>query len=260
MKHPALWFCDYDKEYEGKEPSFYSVQEINVAMALEASYPVLREELKILWEKGEKESTFQGFGDYDSFDNKQFPPRSWQKMVFKVWGLRNNRICSKFPVTASLLEKHPNITSCFVTKTSPRSIIKPHCGETNAHIRIHLGLHLPEADATICGMEVLSKRIGWQNGKTFAFLDAHHHHVWNNSDSDRYVLIVDVIRPEFAHRKHFVFARVIVSQLFFYFVHRFKMKFLYNISTAVLDVATWLVYAPIRIAMAFNNKFNIVKL
>jgi aspartyl/asparaginyl beta-hydroxylase (cupin superfamily) len=255
MKQTELWFCDYNKKYEGTEPFFFPVQEIEVAQFLEHNYKSLRDELKILWEHNGSHAP-DAFGNYDSFDDKQFPSRSWQKMVFKVWGLMNKRNCNRFPITASLIEKFPAISSCFVTKTSPRSIIKHHCGETNAHVRIHLGLHVPETPASVCGMEVGSQTTGWQNGKTFAFLDGHKHHVWNNSDEDRYVLIVDLIRPEFVRQKNFVCARVIVSQIYFWAATHLNNSFLYKIPAFILDALTLVLYLPILISIFILNRCN----
>ena len=259
MKLAELWFCDYNKKYEGTEPFFFPVQEIETAQFLEHNYKTLLDELKILWEHNGVDAP-DAFGNYDSFDDKQFPPRSWQKMVFKVWGLKNKRNCERFPATASLMEKFPAVSSCFVTKTSPHSIIKPHCGETNAHVRIHLGLHVPEAPASVCGMEVGNQTTGWQNGKTFAFLDGHNHHVWNNSDADRYVLIVDLIRPEFSGRRNFIYARVIVSQMFFYFTSLMKIPKLHLVPSACLDAVTYVLYLPVLFTIWLHNRIGLVRL
>ena len=135
-----------------------------------------------------------------------------------------------------MINQFPDISSCFLTKTSPQSIIRNHCGETNAHFRVHLGLYVPDVDSGTCGMEVKGHTIGWQNGKTFVFLDAHSHHVWNNSNEERYVLIVDLIRPEFFSKKKFICTRVIISQLYFYSTSLIGAKWLYKIPAGVLDM------------------------
>ncbi|MES2619858.1 MAG: aspartyl/asparaginyl beta-hydroxylase domain-containing protein [Bacteroidota bacterium] len=259
MKQPELWFCDYNKKYEGPEPYFFPEREIEVAQFLEHNHQALQNELKVLWEYNSVNAA-DAFGNYDSFDDKQFPPRSWQKMVFKVWGLKNKRNCDRFPITASIIKKFPAVSSCFVTKTSPGSVIKPHCGETNAHLRIHLGLHVPEVASSVCGMEVGNETTGWQSGKTFAFLDGHHHHVWNNSDADRYVLIVDLIRPEFASRRNFIYARVIVSQMFFYFTSLMKISKLHLVPSTFLDIVTYVLYLPVQLMIQLNNRIGFIKL
>jgi ornithine lipid ester-linked acyl 2-hydroxylase len=259
MKQPTLWFCDYNKQYAGNEPFLYPASEIDIAVALEQYYTSLLEELKILWQtkNGGKDDLF---GDYASYDDKQFPPNSWKKMVIKVWGIKNKSIYKKFPVTSSLVERFPNVTSCYVTRTSAHSIIRPHCGETNAIIRIHLGLKVPEVDAGLCGMQIGSQTVAWKNGKAFAFLDAHSHHVWNNSDHDRYVVIADVLRPEFTGRKNFICSRIIVGQLFFSIATRFNTHHLHKVPNRLLDGITWLLYLPIVAAVKLNNRIGFLKL
>src|SRR5687768_10792495 len=172
-----LWFATYDERYEGSEPFFYDTEKIEVAQALEKNYATIKNELKILWEN-RGEGQMKVYGD----DALQIPPKTWSKMVFKVWGIKNKKVCEKFPATYSLMKKFPGVTSSFVTKTSAHSVIRPHCGETNATIRIHLGLHVKDEDPQVCGMQVGNEIVSWKNGKTFAFLDAHYHHVWNKSE------------------------------------------------------------------------------
>ncbi len=258
MRQPALWFCDYNKQYEGEEPFIYATQELEVANALERNYQALHDELKVLWQGAN--GTANVFGDYAAYDDKQFPSNSWQKMVLKVWGIKNKVICKKFPVTASLIGRFSNVMSCYVTKTKAHSVIKPHCGETNAIIRVHLGLKIPEGGASVCGMQVGNQTIGWQNGKAVAFLDAYSHHVWNNSDSERYVVIVDVLRPEFMNRKNFICTRIIVSQLFFSIATRISTGNLHRVPGKLWDGITWLLYLPVITAVGLNNKIGFLKL
>ena len=257
MPKAILWFSDFNKIYDGSDPYFYPVEKIELAQELERCYELLKAELKVIWETSDNITAFK---NYDSFDDKQFPSGSWKKIVFKVWGLENKRALENFPATSTLIKKFPSVSSCFLTKTSAHSVIRLHSGETNAHLRIHLGLHVPQVDANICGMEVGTQTIGWQNGKTFAFLDAHSHHVWNNSNEERYVLIVDLIRPEFLARQKFVCARVIVSQLYFYSTSLIGVKWLYKMPAKVLDIFTYLSYVPLQIAIEINSKYPFVKL
>lgn len=256
MNRNLLWFSDYNKKYSGNEPAFYNVAELPIAQLLEKNYAAICEELKPLWL--EKDDTL--FGAYDTFDDKQFPPRSWRKLVLKVWGLNNKPALRRFPVTASLLNQSSNILSCFITKTAPNSLIKPHCGETNAHLRIHLGLKVPDSAGDLCAMEVINTTVKWQNGKTFAFLDAHEHHVWNRTNSERYVLIVDVIRPEFKHKRSFICTRVIVSQLFFYTLSLAKVPKLHLVPSAMLTVIAYIAYFPLLAIVVIHNRIGLFKL
>ncbi len=254
-----LWFSSYYGVYEGKEKVFYTSSEMAIAAELEKDYPILKNELQILWNNADN-SLMDDYGNYSSFDDKQFPPQSWKKIVFKVWGLRNKAICEKFPATTSFFEKFHGVTSCFVTKATAGSIIKSHCGETNAHYRVHLGLHVPSSTVDECGMEVKGEKMSWENGKSFGFLDAYHHHVWNRTYKDRYVLIIDVLRPEFLHQQNFICARTIVNQAYFFVVYKLGWKFLYKTPAWVVTALGFIFKYPVMLAISLSNKFGLAKL
>ena len=259
MKKSSLWFSSYYGVYSGSEPVFYTANEIDLAAAVEKNYEALRKELEVLWQN-QSANLMDEYGNYSAFDDKQFPPQSWKKIVLLVWGIRNKKIQERFPITTSLIEKFPAVTSCFITKATAHSIIKPHCGETNAHYRIHLGLHVPETETEQCGMEVNGKKISWKNGKAFAFLDAYNHHVWNHTDTDRYVLIVDVLRPEFLQKRNFICARTVVNQGYFFLVYKTGFKFLYKTPAAFINALGFIFQYPVWAAIKINNRYGILKL
>ena len=259
-KKLKLWFAAYGTKYEADDPFFFSIDNIPIAKELEQNYAAIYEETKMLWQKNVMDSILTQ-RDYHDYDDTQFPPNSWKKLVFRIWGIDNKYICDKFPLIASYVKNHPEITSCFITKLAPHSIITGHSGISNAQYRIHLGLQIPVTDAELCGIEVGNQKKPWQNGKAFAFLDGHYHHVWNKTDQDRYLLIVDVCRPEFRDRLGFIYARVIVSNLYFPIAIKFNTKFLYNITkTRFLDVMAYILYVPIKVAVWLNSKISFLKL
>lgn len=254
-----LWFSSYYGIYKGTEQVFYTASELELAAALEKEYPVLKTELEILWNNA-GQNVMEQYGNYSAFDDKQFPPHSWKKIVFKVWSIRNNTICKKFPATTAFFEKFPGVTSCFVTKATAGSIIKPHCGETNAHYRVHLGLHVPEATVEQCGMEVKGEKMRWKNGRAFGFLDAYHHHVWNHTDKDRYVLIIDILRSEFLPKKNFICARTVVNQAYFFVVYKIGWKFLYRTPAWLVTALGFVFQYPVLLAIAISNRLGLAKL
>ena len=71
-----------------------------------------------------------------------------------------------------------------------------YCGPTNARLRAHLGLVVPEGDCRI--------RVGdapprpWVTGEVLLFDDSFEHEVWNETDAARLVLIVDLWHPDLA--------------------------------------------------------------
>jgi aspartyl/asparaginyl beta-hydroxylase (cupin superfamily) len=104
----------------------------------------------------------------------------------------------------------PNICAISFNLLEPNTTIKPHNGDTNAIIRCHMGLEVPAA-APRCAFRVGSEIRSWEDGKFLMFCDAHEHTAWNNTERRRYILVVDVMRPEYVALKRRVSSRVLAS-------------------------------------------------
>lgn len=70
--------------------------------------------------------------------------------------------------------------------------IQKHFGPTNARLRCHLGLSVPEGAKIRIGEDIYR----WEDGKCLIFDDAFEHEVWNDSDQERAVLIIDFWHPD----------------------------------------------------------------
>lgn len=77
---------------------------------------------------------------------------------------------------------------------TPGAEILSHCGLTNAAVRIHLPIIVPEPTKSVirAGPKVRT----WEEGKVLAFNDAYDHQVWNFGKQTRVVLFFDVWHPE----------------------------------------------------------------
>ncbi|MCS6933602.1 MAG: aspartyl/asparaginyl beta-hydroxylase domain-containing protein [Chitinophagales bacterium] len=146
-------------------------------------------------------------------------PDSWKNIYFKNYLLRYPLGPKYFPKTSAIIDAHPHITLAGITTLAPKSRLKMHCGETNAIIRCHLGLKVPGKLPEI-GMRVKDTLLEWEEGKVFAFNDAYQHEAWNNTDEYRYVLVFDIIRPEFAHLRTWVCARCLGIEAMRYLLSR----------------------------------------
>jgi aspartyl/asparaginyl beta-hydroxylase (cupin superfamily) len=73
----------------------------------------------------------------------------------------------------------------------PKTRIPPHTGVSNARLVVHLPLVIPER----CGFRVGAQRREWHPGKAFVFDDTIEHEAWNDSESARMVLIIDIWNP-----------------------------------------------------------------
>jgi aspartyl/asparaginyl beta-hydroxylase (cupin superfamily) len=191
-------YSDYTL-YESDEPAVYEPEQYPAIRYVLDNYPAIREELHDYINR-----------KFDiSFRNPSAPemtyPDSWKNIYFKNYLLRY-RIGEKyFPKTAAILHGHPDITLAGITTLAPKSHLKMHCGETNAIIRCHLGLKVPGKLPEL-GFRVKNIDLAWEEGKVFAFNDAFQHEAWNDTDDYRYVLVFDIIRPEFSKQKTWVCA------------------------------------------------------
>ena len=70
--------------------------------------------------------------------------------------------------------------------------IPPHHGVMNARLICHLPLIVPSG----CGFRVGGETRQWSEGELLVFDDTVEHEAWNDSRSDRIILIFDVWRPE----------------------------------------------------------------
>ena len=76
------------------------------------------------------------------------------------------------------------------------TIVRPHTGQTNARLRIHLGVAIPEGPR----IRVSNETRSWIEAKCLVIDDSYVHEVWHPGTERRIVLIVDVCHPEMNDR------------------------------------------------------------
>ncbi len=108
----------------------------------------------------------------------------------------NSKLVKEFPRLAQILAQIDGVTSVCFSLLEPHSHILPHTGETNGYFRAHLGISIP-GELPECGFRVKEEARAWQEGKLLVFLDAFRHEAFNNTDKKRYLLVLDIVRPEF---------------------------------------------------------------
>jgi beta-hydroxylase len=82
----------------------------------------------------------------------------------------------------------------FFSILAPHKHIPEHRGKHKGLIRYHLGLKIP-ASPDCCGLRVADQVVHWQEGKSLLFDDTFLHEAWNDSDTYRVVLFLDIARP-----------------------------------------------------------------
>ncbi|CAH9064009.1 hypothetical protein PSECIP111951_03024 [Pseudoalteromonas holothuriae] len=199
------WFNIFGGKYTGGEPNFYATEQYPWVTVIEENWEVIRDELTAL--VAEKPERLQPY-----YINKSmsFPPNHWKTMGLYFWRIKMHRNCRRCPKTMAILDRIPNLTAASLSILEPNSNINPHQGDTDAVIRGHLGLSIP-AEIPAAGFQVGKEIKSWENGKVLLFCDAHSHTAWNNTEQRRLVMIFDVMREEFAHKKDSVCAHVLAD-------------------------------------------------
>jgi aspartate beta-hydroxylase len=120
---------------------------------------------------------------------------AWELAMFHEGGMRYDATCRRFPRTAAILDDAPEeIRQAGVVMLSwlkPGTYIVPHCGFSNARLRIHLPLR-PAQEAT---MRVGDRTLTWQYGRCLVFDDSFEHEVRHEGDKPRLVLLLDIFHP-----------------------------------------------------------------
>jgi beta-hydroxylase len=86
------------------------------------------------------------------------------------------------------------VKTAFFSVLGPRKRLPEHRGPYKGVIRYHLGLKIPSPPEA-CGIRVGGETAHWQEGKSLLFDDTYQHEAWNDTDEDRVVLFLDIVRP-----------------------------------------------------------------
>jgi aspartyl/asparaginyl beta-hydroxylase (cupin superfamily) len=237
-----------EEAYEGSHSFFYSSSDFAEIKMLEENWEIIRDEVLGLITAEE----------LDNIKNLNPPylshPDAWKNIYFYNFGWKNHANCARFPRTHELLKKLPNFIFGGVTVLNPHSRVLPHNGETNTTIRCHLGLKVP-APLPTCGVKVGSEEQEWKEGKVMMFSDAHYHSTWNESDEQRFVLVFDILREEYATQKSWMCAQSLgaLSLKYFYTGRQYLKKTPMPILKALHFVfsAIWYVYLPFQNRLSF---------
>jgi aspartyl/asparaginyl beta-hydroxylase (cupin superfamily) len=143
---------------------------------------------------------------------------------------------------------------------APNSKINLHSGETNATIRVHLALIVPSENENLAGLRVGNETQFWKEGRSFAFLDAHQHEAWNDGSTDRYVLIIDTLRPEFTGARTKICTRIILNQLFYNVFSWLNNKTLLKKIEAILPIAVYPAMPFFKLGKWVQSRFGLINL
>jgi beta-hydroxylase len=170
---------------------FFSRHQFPWADQIEQNWRTIREELEVILTRREDIPNFQDI----SPDQKHLAKDDkWKTFFFFGYGLEAPGNCARAPRTVELLRKIPGAKTAFFSILAPRMHIPAHCGPYKGVIRYHLGLIVPEPKEQ-CRIRVAEQVAHWEEGQSMFFDDTFEHEVWNDTDGQRVVLFMDVMRP-----------------------------------------------------------------
>jgi ornithine lipid ester-linked acyl 2-hydroxylase len=196
-----VWYAYKGKTYNGELPKFYDPRNFEWYKLIHDNFSIIQEEIESYIVN--QTNLFQPYFNSTLVEKL----KSWKTSNFIFWSRKVDENCSKIPKTIELFQKIPGLTSMGISVLDSNSSIRPHHGDTNAILRCHLGLHIP-AQAPTTALKVDDEIKGWKEGELMIFCDAWKHEAWNKADKPRYVLIFDVIHPEYLSQKRKICANV----------------------------------------------------
>jgi len=158
---------------------------------LEENWTVICEEFKNL---GQYERYLPAIQDIQQEQKVLNSDQQWKTFFLYGFGQKARQNCSLCPQTTALLESIPGMKTAFFSVIAPGKHIPAHKGLFKGVIRSHLGLIIPGAPGS-CRMRIADQMYHWEPGAVIVFDDTYEHEVWNEAESPRVVLLLDVIRP-----------------------------------------------------------------
>ncbi len=244
-----IWFSFFNRNgYYGTAPPFYSPQQkgFEWTKLLENNWQLINKELQQLIKT---QHQMEAYFDADLVTTAQ----SWKTIALFWWGVSFKKNCQKCPATTRLLQQIPGMVSASFNLLKAGSTIKPHHGDTDAIVRTHLGLVIP-GTLPHCGFLVAKKQHPWETGKTLLFCDAHKHTAWNHTTQDRYILLIDVILPQYLPQQKHICSTILAS-LFLQSLAQ-KLPFIANLPLWMQNGLHFWAKTMGKIAVPVWNYFN----
>lgn len=176
-------------------PAFFDIDATIPALRhVDAMYPQIREELMQILPQ---QSAMPRYHEIDTdliYSSGRYNRNArWNVFMLYCYGSlpENNRaLC---PKTCGAVSKVPFLNQAFFSILDPGKSIPAHTGPTQAYLRYHLGLLVPEHNPP--SIRIRNEHYTWKEGESVLFDDSLDHEVYNKSDGIRVVLILDVMRP-----------------------------------------------------------------
>jgi hypothetical protein len=135
-------------------------------------------------------------------DYLRYAPQSmdklWQVHLLQHMGVSLQGWSTSCPRTQELIHRLPGVCLTYPWGDALFSVhhgqshLRAHCSVDNLRVRCHLALRVPPG----CSIRVDEETRSWQDGQALLFEDSFEHEVWNRSDQQRTVFIIDFWHPD----------------------------------------------------------------
>ncbi|WP_198675018.1 aspartyl/asparaginyl beta-hydroxylase domain-containing protein [Aliidiomarina taiwanensis] len=161
---------------------------------VQQNWETIRDEALALKSEQAFESTKEkgSLGYYD-VGFRTFFKYGWSKFYLKWYGYTHHSARRHCPKTVALISQIPQVKGAMFTLLPPGSKLTPHSDPFACSFRYHLGLETPNDDN--CWINVDEQTYAWRDGEALLFDETYVHHVANNTDKHRLILMLDVARP-----------------------------------------------------------------
>ncbi len=162
---------------------------------LEESNEIIKAELEKVLEVSE---SFKGDSKY-----MKTMGEGWQAIRLQRMGEWNEMNSLLFPKTVRIirgLQIPLAVRGVMFAKQKPRSGVAPHSDGRNFILTAHLGVKIPKENEKVW-MKVGGIEQKWNNGQVLVFDTSFTHETFNDTDEDRYVLIIDFWHPDLSKKE-----------------------------------------------------------
>ena len=173
------------------DKTFFDTADFPWAAELEANWEAIRAELD---EVLKDPAALPRFQDISKDQVAITQDDKWKTFFLYGFGYRAEANCIRCPETTRAVEQIPGMKTAFFSILAPGKHIKAHRGAYKGLLRCHLGLKVPEPKEA-CRIRVEDEIRHWEEGQCMIFDDTYQHEVWNDTDGQRVVLFIDVVRP-----------------------------------------------------------------
>lgn len=169
------------------KPFYRDIFMLNEALVIWNNYEIFRDEVRHIYKD------FKTIKNDMYFQNIVETEPEWTRLYLK-WFNKVDPTGSKLcPKSTAIINSMPNVKLAMFSVLKPGAKVLPHTGPYRGCIRLHMGLITPNSND--CFINVDGKTYSWRDGEVILLDDSYLHHVENNTDKYRVILLCDILRP-----------------------------------------------------------------